>query len=148
MLPESLSSHPEQLSSSEQEKLTVYRAQIPDFTEEQLAIIEGNRKRSNSQAGNDKLQNVERNLVLFNRPFIPKDVKHKRNKSENPSEVSEEMNEIKYYRNQQDGQEDMEDEYPEYDMDLDKNDTRGRKIEKEPIKAPVFVSSKSPSLKD
>lgn len=144
-----MSSHHEQLSTSEQEKMTVYRAEIPNFYDVKASLIHKDRHRSSSMAMDEKINDVQRHLLLFNRPFRPKNTKHKANKSENASQASDEMNELKYYKNQQDGQENDEEEYPEYILDGDLNDQqRGRRFTKDDSKNPAFVSSRSPSLRD
>ena len=56
------------------------------------------KKRSKSLTFDSTLRDIERRLILVNRPFLPKYIKHKKLRSENASEVSEEMNEEKYYK--------------------------------------------------
>jgi hypothetical protein len=95
--PEYLSTHPEQLSSSENEKMSivhnppqklvpVYKVEMPDFTDVMARINKRNLKRSQSLANNQKLRDIQRRLILLNRPFLPKYVKHKKYRSENASE--------------------------------------------------------------
>lgn len=67
----------------------------PNFKEIKNEIKSKKKGRSNSFIHNKKRRDVERNLVLMNRPFVPKHVRHKKEKSENASEVSAEMNEGK-----------------------------------------------------
>lgn len=144
---ESLSSHVEQLSSSEHEKLTVYRCIIPDFSHIAARIFAMEKRRSNSLIYNTKHRDVERNLILLNKPFRPKYVKHKKYRSENASEVSEEMNEERYYREK----EDEEENYPEYILDstMPYTDLKLKPREKEQpkVKNPSFIKP-SPSLKE
>ena len=141
-----MSSHHEQLSTSEQDKMPVYRAEIPQFNDVQAAIIQKDRHRSSSMTMDEKINDVRRHLLLFNRPFRPKNIKHKPNRSENTSQASEEMNEMKHYKNQQDGQEN-EEEYPEYRLDAEANELgRKRRFTKDDTKKPAFFNSRSPSL--
>jgi len=135
--PEILSSHPEQLSSSEQEKLTIYRCRIPDFSEVLAQINRRNKYRSNSLTHNTNLRDIQRKLILVNRPFLPKYVKHKKYRSENASDISDELDEKNYYQGLQKPKDDM---YPEYNLDVGNT--------KPEVKTPNFILNPSPSPQD
>ena len=119
--------------------MTVNYAEIPKFNDVQAAIIQKDRHRSSSMAMDKKTNDVQRHLLLFNRPFRPKNIKHKPNRSENASQASEEVNEMKYHKDQQDEKENDEKEYPEYILDAEANELgRGKEFPKDDSKNPTF----------
>ena len=71
---------------------------MPDFTDAIKQISDREKKRSHSAVYDNTFRDIERRLILINRPFMPKFIKHTKFRSENASEVSEEMNEEKYYK--------------------------------------------------
>lgn len=152
LIIESLSSHVEQLSSSEHEKMTVHRCKIPDFSPVLAQVLMRNKNRPSSLGHNKNLRDIQRRLVVFNRPFMPKYVKHKKNRSENASVVSRDMNEKRYYDELMKKDDDDEEEYPEYILDgnIPIADTKQKPKDKEvnKVKNPNFVTNPSPSLKD
>lgn len=81
------------MDSSENEKQSTPKKEDPDLGEIKNEIASNKKSRSNSFLHNKKQRDVERNLVLLNKPLVPKHVKHKKERSENASEVSAEMNE-------------------------------------------------------
>lgn len=149
-----MSSHPEQLSSSEQEKITVYRNQTPNYDLLLAELFRNPKKRSNSAVYNKRLRDIERRLFLVNRPFMPKYIKHKKYRSENASEVSEVDNEENYYKDlHKEKEEPAEEEYPEYILDTNivpPEDTKTKHTDRDSsrIRNPNFVTTKSPSLRD
>lgn len=152
LIIESLSSHVEQLSSSEHEKMTVYRCKIPDFSPVLAQVLMRNKNRPSSLGHNKNLRDIQRRLVVFNRPFMPKHVKHKKNRSENASVLSKGMDEKRYYEELMKRDDDDEDEYPEYilDTNLPAADTNQKLKDKDvnKVKNPNFVTNPSPTLKD